>query len=89
MRSPFAQVFERHVAAKAESDQSYLRVGKRRMFDHCPEIASIPAVIKPQESIWFSSTSSEIPGKHIPTRRDERHRHASDASILRTPFQTM
>ena len=62
MRPSFAQVFQRHIATKAESDQHYLLIHSRRMFDHGRQIARIPAVIKPEQAVCLCPASAKIPG---------------------------
>ena len=48
MRPSFAQIFQRHIAPKAEPDQGDPVIRPRRMPNHGRQIVRVPAVIKPQ-----------------------------------------
>jgi hypothetical protein len=62
----FAQIFERHITAEAESGEcQYLEsAGLCRVGHDRSEVFGSPTVVKPRQAVKFSGAASEVPGQH-------------------------
>ncbi len=78
--SALAEVFQREVAAEAETDEidPLRRMDAEGMADDDVEIFGLAAVVEGGEAVGFIAAAAQAPGEHIPAALHEGARHGLD-----------